>query len=508
LGDHLGVLSTRRTPNCALAGAFRGLLAVWTIAGGLLGASAIDADAQASAPGASRLLSVAIDPTRPGPAVPADFIGLSFEVKSLAQIGALASTGDLAGLLRTLGRGVIRFGGVTADTQVAWSPDPAARPAWATTTVSAADFAGIARLAQETNWRVLLAVNLGHYDPAGAADEVRAARAALGPSLAGVELGNEADSYAGKSLRSMPWTYPSFLAQVDEYRTAIETAAPDVPLAGPDAATGQRGMNWLSYFSADERPSLLTSHYYPLSSCAGYLPLLQDILSPGIHGAETRMLNQVAAVSQRTGIPLRIDETNNVSCGGEAGVSNTFASALWALDYLTRAMSAGIAGVNFHGNPGNPLGYAPVAAASSDALVAGNLGAQPEYYALLLAHMLTGERPLPVVLRSPDPLITVAAFADSAGRLHLLVIDQDPAGSQPVLVRVSLPGRYLSGSVLRLTGPSVTATAGVRLGGSPVSPGGTWAPLLPVARVMHTARGPAVLVNPGSAVLASLLPGR
>ena len=495
------------------------------LAAGLAIASAIASDAVAAAPAPVRparpapaparaapspyrTLSVSIDPTMPGPAVPADFIGLSFEVKSLPRIGTLADSGGLVALLRGLGRGVIRFGGVTADTQVAWSPDPAAKPDWATTTLSRADFTGVARLAQETGWPVLLAVNLGHYDPAAAADEVRTAQAALGPNLAGIELGNEADSFAGKSLRTKPWTYPDFLGQVDDYRAAIEAVAPNVPLAGPDASTGARGDNWLSNFSTDERPSLLTSHYYPLSDCAGYLPVLADILSPGIHGAETRMLNRVAAVSQRTGIPLRVDETNNVSCGGEAGVSNTFASALWALDYIARAMSAGIAGLNFHGNPGNPFGYAPLAAASSDDLVAGNIGARPEYYALLLAHLLAGESPLPVVVNTPDPFVTVAAFAGSAGRLRLLVINETPAGSRPVLVRVTLPGRYVGGGVLRLTGPSITATTGVALAGAAVSADGKWAPRLPVGRVTRTPRGLTVVVNPASAALASLVPAR
>ena len=97
----------------------------------------------ASRRGSVKPLAIAIDPTQPGPAVPADFLGLSFEVKSLTQIGALADWGDLAPLLRTLGHGVIRYGGVTADTQVAWSPDPTMRPAWSTTALSPADLINI-----------------------------------------------------------------------------------------------------------------------------------------------------------------------------------------------------------------------------------------------------------------------------------------------------------------------------------------------------------------------------
>ncbi len=51
-------------------------------------------------------------------------------------------------------------------------------------------------------------------------------------------------------------------------------------------------------------------------------------------------------------------ECNTVSQGGKIGVSNVFASALWALDYMwSVALSNGV-GVNFHG--GSISKYAPI----------------------------------------------------------------------------------------------------------------------------------------------------
>ena len=55
--------------------------------------------------------------------------------------------------------------------------------------------------------------------------------------------------------------------------------------------------------------------------------------------------------------------------------------------------------------------------------------------------------------------------------------------------------------------PSVTATSGVAFGGAAVAPDGKWAPLA-LGRVAGTARAHTVVVNPSSAVLASLLPVR
>ena len=75
------------------------------------------------------LTTVAIERSFPGPVVPSGFLGLSFEVGSLASWRATPNTGDLVTLLRSLGPGVMRLGGVTADKNVAWvdARDPRAR---------------------------------------------------------------------------------------------------------------------------------------------------------------------------------------------------------------------------------------------------------------------------------------------------------------------------------------------------------------------------------------------
>ena len=41
-------------------------------------------------------------------------------------------------------------------------------------------------------------------------------------------------------------------------------------------------------------------------------------------------LQRYMSIAQAGEIPFRLDEANTVSCGGVAGISNTFAWALWA----------------------------------------------------------------------------------------------------------------------------------------------------------------------------------
>src|SRR5438309_1569302 len=75
-----------------------------------------------------------------------------------------------------------------------------------------------------------------HFEPIAAAREAAAAKAALGPWLSGIEIGNEPNSYAQHAMREEPWTFTQYGEQVAAYRAAIEAAAPGIPLIGPDVS--------------------------------------------------------------------------------------------------------------------------------------------------------------------------------------------------------------------------------------------------------------------------------
>jgi hypothetical protein len=456
-----------------------------------------------AAPPRGRPVDVTVGGRPLAPAVPRDFLGLSFEAWNLPRIAAYAERGNLVALLRSLGTGVMRFGGVSADLQAAWSQNGTAAPSWASTRISPADLAGIAALARKTHWRVLLTVNLGHYDARAAAREVRAARGLLGHNLAAVAIGNEPDKYTSKRLRGRGWTLATYARQVRAYRAAIEAAAPGVRLAGPDASSGAPGLGWVVAAARGEHPTLLTDHFYPSTSC-GYRPRLSDLASPLIRAAETTMLSQLRAISRAAAIPLRLDETNDISCHGAPGVSDSFASALWGLDYVVRAMRAGLAGVNFHDLIAEPRAYSPLAATNQRALAAGALSAKPEWYALLLARRLLGDQPLRATIAGRASNLTAAALLSRRRRLHVVLIDYDPPGSEPLLVRLHVAPRYRSGAILRLTAPSPGALRDVRLGGRRITSAGTWAPRSPLPRVYRRSRSLELELAPSSAALVTL----
>ncbi len=480
------------------------------------GAPLTGGDAQRAGGGGGRVsgtpVSVSVGAAPAGAPAPAGFLGLSFEVRDLPTIAADATRGDLPALLRSLGPGVLRFGGFSADERAVWvGPGGLAAtarlPGWATTGIDAADLAGVATLARETGWRVLLTVNLGHYDPAAAAGEAAVAERLLGANLAGIEIGNEPDLYPRKHLRPPGAGVSAYLPQAAAYRAAIAQAAPGVPIAGPDPSTGLHGLPWVRGAAATLHPALLTDHYYPLSSC-GERPTISELLSPVVRRSESEMLARMVALAHAHATPLRMDEVNDISCEGEPGVSDTFAATLWALDYTARALAAGTVGVNFHDLPAQPGAYSPLAALTAGGVAAGALHAQPEWYALLAAHALLGAGPgaqaLPTHVAGAAPgELSARAVRGTGGRLALLLVDYDPPGSPPLAVHLRLPRGVADGTLLRLTAPGLAATAGVRLGGRAVPADGTWGPG-PLPAVSGRPGALAVQVGASSAAVVTL----
>src|SRR5207302_3658871 len=213
------------------------------------------------------------------------------------------------------------------------------------------DLRRLAALAARSGWKVLLTIGLAHFEPATAAREAQAARAILGSSLAGIELGNEPNAYANHNLRAAPWTFSQYAAQASSYLHAIAgPGGSPPPLAGPDVSGSPAFLSWGTGEAAGLDPALLTGHHYPLGCHELPRPTIDRLLSPGIRRAEWVSIRRYISASSRSRIPFRLDETGSVSCGGRPGISNTFASALWAADYIARTMSAGMSGINFHGN--------------------------------------------------------------------------------------------------------------------------------------------------------------
>lgn len=467
----------------------------------------------AIAPSRSAIPVLEVDTRLPGNTFAPGAVGLSTEDSELGSGRLRAGDYRLVRLMRLLGPAVLRIGGGSVDFSW-WSGSGEPSPSWATSTVTPADLAALRGLLVATGWRVLLGVDLGHFEPTRAVDEARHAREILGAHLLGIEIGNEPNDYREQNrkvpLRSSTYNINEYLREAEAYRQALGAAVPGVAIYGPATSGGAR---WLTAMGgAASMFTALTQHYYP-AACSLPIPAVPGPTVPDLLSAELRQhedvtLATLAQARNLTGRPLRIGETGSGPCNGNSSASPAFASALWALDWSLRAASSGVQGLNFHGHFGLCGAYtqSPICAPNAKAASMKVLAPQPEYYGLLAASRLEGGRFVPTGIASPTPLanLTTRATLASSGVIRIAVINFATAGPAQQLA-IHVPG--YTATEQPLAGPSAEARRGIALGSAPVAGNGQWHPR--AARLPRYGRGAfRIAVNPADAVIVTLRPHR
>lgn len=425
-----------------------------------------------TAPGAV----VAVHPDKPGPVIPDRFLGLSFEAKELANPQIDARNSALVHMLALLGPGVLRFGGNLVE-RTFWKSAPPGTGSAQQYVVTRTDLERVFGFARQVGWQVILGVNLQAGTPEQAADEIAAAADIGGPLLLAVEIGNEADLYKPQ------WSIDQYRESFNTFAAAIRARVPHVAFVGPDSSWG----HWLPPFVESHGPqlSLATYHYYPLFHSAKQAetdptyPSVEHLLSPGMLEQTGQDVRKYVAAARNARLPLRIDETNSISGGGEKGVSDVFAATLWMAQYLFTVAQQGAAGVNVHGglNPEGKPFYTLLRAQPTAASTGPRYVATPPFYGMLLFHYGAVGQLVTTTLTATGtitPADTLTAFAARAadGKLRVTLINAD--SSHDHLVDVQLGGFYTNYSVLRLQAPSLTARDHITMDQASISPAGRW----------------------------------
>jgi hypothetical protein len=462
--------------------------------------------------------SVAATPT--GQTMAPGFVGVSFEYRALhlyAGRNPLAVDPALLGLLAGLAPGqspVIRIGGDSTDGT--WWPIPGMIPqggiyypltkGWLRTTQA---------LAKDLRAKLILGINLAAGRPAIAAAEGRALVAGIGRQyIDALEIGNEPDLYGifawyrdrrGHTYRARGggYNFSDYTKQFMQWSHLL----PNLPLAGP-ATSGPAWMGGLGRFiSAEPRLKLVTYHRYALRACvtdptASGFPSIPNLLADGSSAGLARALASYVTVAHQHRLPFRVAEMNSASCQGAKGVSDTFGSALWALDTMFNFAAVGVDGVNFHMLPGSNYELFSVSQTSAGTWQA---FVHPEYYGLQMFAQAfpPGAQLLPVT--APSGPTKVWATQGSDGAVRVTLINKDTLNEHDVQLQIA--GATNAGSVETLQAPSVDSTSGVTLGGQTFGPQTTTgtlpAPLAgtPLAPVAGTYTVP---LPPGSAALLTI----
>jgi hypothetical protein len=181
------------------------------------------------------------------------------------------------------------------------------------------------------------------------------------------------------------------------------------------------------------------------------------------------MLDRMRTAGKSSGVPYRICETNSFSGGGRPGVSDTFAAALWALDYLCVLAWHSADGVNIETGI-NQLdfisSYSPIGDDQH-----GHYRAAPEYYGMFaFAEGCRGER---VAVTYDAGAVNLTAYATvDPGGISTVIVNKDEDTDADL--RIAVKAQAESARVVRLSAPSLNSKTGVTIGGAAVEQDGQW----------------------------------
>jgi hypothetical protein len=378
-------------------------------------------------------------------AMPIDFMGLSYEAPQLCNPAYFSAANTaLIEEYRKLGTsGVLRLGGSLSDFTFWQGPgappltevqeaavshaktyfewilvDPIARQDRRAITTPET-LHTLRSFLDATGWKLLYGLNFGTGNPELAALEAEAVQRILGPKLIAFQLGNESDFF-GDGKRPKPWDFEHYWVDYQRFTAAIRRRVPDAQFGGPDVAVRT---DWVVDYSkaAKGQTVMLSKHHYAMGPAENPAMNAEHLLGP-----DPDLDKQSATLmeaSRASGIPCRMTEVNSCFHGGKPGVSDAYASALWAADIMLRIAQDGWSGINFHG--GGMGIYSPIVGDTATAYAS-----RPITYGMRLANLLAGGRFIDCSLKMSRGNMT--AYVARKNDHHLLALINK--GESPVAV--------------------------------------------------------------------------
>ena len=413
---------------------------------------------------------VAVDVAKPGPAIPADFLGISYEKNALVEPHFKPGNSVLVNLHRNLGPGTLRLGGNKVEL-TRWQADAPASLDKSTglAVIGRSTLDDLYGFLQATDWKCLHGVNLAGNQPEASADEAAYALKVGSASVLAFEVGNEPNLYLNHDLRKNGYDCQTYLPEATAAIKVIRARNPGILLAGP--ATARRTDHWFEDAVAGLKGQLTigTSHLYALSGGStnpksANFPSIANLLLPATMAKDAAMVDEHLAAAKAAGMRYRLAECNSVSNGGRAGVSDTFVSALWATDFIFSIAEHGADGLNFHCNL-KPGSYSPLSWSKTQ----GGYVVHPLYYAMLAFKEAGHGKILPTAVKCAAN-VTAHATLGADGKIRVLLTNKDLA--QDVVAHLAT-GRH-KGNVVRLSAASPDAKTGITFAGATTATDGKW----------------------------------
>jgi hypothetical protein len=412
-------------------------------------------------------LTLAVTPSAPGLEIPSDFLGVSLETETMLANAQgqypmfRASNQPLIQLFHTLGIRSLRIGGNTADLPDIRLPNNR-------------DIDELFTFSRQADVQVIYTLRLRDWTPDKDVAPAKYVMSHYAPQISCIAIGNEPDVYEKE--------FAKYAHDVAGFFSVIGAAVPNAKFCGPGTSGNPR---WVAEFAqsfAKTTPiEWLTQHMYPASrgnSKADLAAARLELLSPEVMQRSAAAYAAFGPEARAAGLKYRLEETNSdYRMAGVEGVSDSFASALWALDYMYWWAAHAAQGVNFHtgdtvavkGGDGQCI-YAVYRTAGR------GYDVRPLGYAMK-AFDLTGRGRLLPVAGPSIPDVSTYAVAGRDGDLYFTLISKARSNqAQPVHIQLNPGPGFVPAGTMLLTSPeaNLASTTGITLGGAKIEQNGQW----------------------------------
>lgn len=212
--------------------------------------------------------------------------------------------------------------------------------------------------------------------------------------------------------------------------------------------------------------SSISYHYYSIGGCHGGDVELWELMLDKASVFPAQYMQPFVTACLESKIKFRVGEGNSVSCGGRAGVSDVFGTALYSLDVMANMAKIGTSQWNWHGGP--HAHYAPISFNKQQP--PGPPDVRPLFYGMwaFTAAVAHNSVATSSAVDTPNPFIKVHTFRDEQGVYRVLVIHKDANATAPADVHITPPpgaSTPTQGNLTRLLAPSITSNYNVSWGG-------------------------------------------
>ncbi|HEY1661856.1 MAG TPA: hypothetical protein VGI03_05505 [Verrucomicrobiae bacterium] len=423
-------------------------------------------------------LTISIDAAHPEVAISPDFSGLSFESSQMlsAKNGLRYFSPDnrpLIDLFQTLGIKSLRVGGNTADRSAGQLPDKA-------------DIDSLFTFARIAGVKVIYCLRLHDGDPEQDAALAKYIMDNYAAQLDSFSIGQEPNVYPkvtnSMGVVSRP-AYADYKKQWKQFENAIVAQAPEAKFCGPSVDNNPVWpQNFMADFGRGNHVVLITAHLYPGRS-GDKVPTPEigrdQMLEDGFIRTYQKLYVGFVPTAISNNLPYRLEEANNYFNGGAVDVSDTFASALWGLDFMYWWAAHGADGVNFHTGDkvaaGNELRASRYTAYFS---VTNGFLVRPLGYGIKAFDVGRHGRIVPATISNPQNLnVSVYSVLGDDKYIYVTIINKEHgSAARDADVSLDAGARFDHGQIMSLTVPGndIASKTGVTLGGAVIETNGSW----------------------------------